>query len=56
MLLMWRKVLISLFQKHMDTMDLSIIGKILDYLQNGISLECINLNSVKPTFKMLFQN
>lgn len=31
-------------------------GKILEYLRNGISVECINLNSIRPTFKMLFQN
>lgn len=56
MLLLWRKVLISLFQKHMDTMDLSAVGKILEYLLNSISVKCINLSSIKPTFKMLFQN
>lgn len=53
---LWRKVLISLFQKHMDTMYLSTVGKILEYLQNDILVECINLDSIKLTFKMLFQN
>lgn len=53
---LWRKVLIFLFQKHMDTMELSTVGKILEYLQNGISVECRTLDSIKPTFKMLFQN
>lgn len=51
---LWRKVLISLFQKHMDTMGLSTVGKIQEYLQNGISVKCINLNSIKPTFKMKY--
>lgn len=52
---LWRKVLIFLFQKHMDTMDLSTVGKILEYLQNGISVG-VSLNSIKVTFRMLFQN
>lgn len=54
---LWRKVLISLFQKHMDTMDLSTVGKILEYLQNSrfiYSVECINLDSIKPTFKIKY--
>lgn len=51
---LWRKVLISLFQKHMDTMYLSTVGKILEYLQNGILVECVNLDSIKLTFKIKY--
>lgn len=53
---LWRKVLISLFQRHMDTMEWSTVDKILEYLQNAISVECIKLNSIKSIFRMLFQN
>lgn len=47
------KVLIFLFLKHMDTMDLSTVGRILECLQNGILVECMNLDSIKLIFKML---
>lgn len=47
-----RKVSISLFKKHMDIMDLSTDGN-LRYLQNGISVECIYLDSIKISFKTL---
>lgn len=34
-------------------MDLSTVGRNLECLQNGISVECMNLDSIKPIFKML---
>lgn len=48
-----RKVFISVILKHMGTMDSSAVDRNLECLHNGISVECMNLDSIKPTFKML---